>query len=338
MFLSFIVPVYNAEAYLNECLDSLLNQDIPSEEYEVICVNDGSTDGSRGILEAFGARYPNLILINQANSGVSTARNRGMKAARGTFLWFVDADDFILPGILGALRTAARETPCDRILLGGYQFTDALTPAEAEQSRREELPINVPGPDAVVWRSLLRREFLLQQELSFRYPELTHGEDGLFMYELSQCAPVTVTVNRVLYFYRVHGGSAETAVSMENQLKKLRSHIAITRIMLDYYASGRKDPATANRLMSSLWLSLYVTSKFPRKEAAHVLKELREAGLFPFRRIPECTLTRSYLTERQGPAGQILDWICLHLHTRWGFSLCWVLQQLLSMSRRRIHT
>lgn len=65
MFLSFIVPVYNAEAYLNECLDSLLNQDIPSEEYEVICVNDGSTDGSRGILEAFGARYPNLILINQ---------------------------------------------------------------------------------------------------------------------------------------------------------------------------------------------------------------------------------------------------------------------------------
>ena len=144
MFLSFIVPVYNAEAYLNECLDSLLNQDIPSEEYEVICVNDGSTDGSRGILEAFGARYPNLILINQANSGVSTARNRGMKTARGTFLWFVDADDFILPGILGALRTAARETPCDRILLGGYQFTDALTPAEAEQSRREELPINVP--------------------------------------------------------------------------------------------------------------------------------------------------------------------------------------------------
>ena len=335
MFLSFIVPVYNAEAYLEECLCSLLEQDIPSGEYEVICVNDGSTDGSREILSSFAAQFPNLVLIDQANSGVSAARNAGLKAARGAFVWFVDADDFLRPNILSVLFGMSRETPCDRILVGGYQFKDALSPQETELSREGNLPINTPGPDAVVWRSLFRRAFLSEHVLSFRYPQLTHGEDGLFMYEVSCCSPVTVTVNAVFYFYRVHGGSAETAVSMENQLKKLRSHIAITKIMQGFYSAGRKDPATANRLMSSLWLSLYVTSRLPRKEARRVLRELREAGLFPFRRLPECTMTRSYLTERGGIAGRILDGIYLHLHTRWGFALCRTVQQLLSLARRR---
>ena len=127
-----------------------------------------------------------------------------------THIWFVDADDFLLPNILGSLRDKTVETACDRLIVGGYQFTDCLTDEEIALSRQRKLPINSPWYDSVVWRSLLRREFLLKNGLNFRYPELTHGEDGLFMYEVGLCAPKSAEIKLALYCYREHSGSAET--------------------------------------------------------------------------------------------------------------------------------
>ena len=101
MFLSFIVPVYNTEMYLRECLDSLLTQDIPYDDYEIICVNDGSTDGSLQILREYERNCSNVTVIDQANSGVSTARNAGLDIARGQYIWFIDSDDVVLHDILG---------------------------------------------------------------------------------------------------------------------------------------------------------------------------------------------------------------------------------------------
>lgn len=192
MFLSFVVPVYNAAQYLPECLDSLLAQDI--SDYEIICVNDGSRDASPEILGQYAAEHGNIRVINKENGGVVSARNAGLSAAQGDFIWFVDADDFLLPNILGFLKDKAAETACDRLIVGGYQFTDRLTDEEIALSRQRKLPINSQWYDSVVWRSLLRREFLLENGLNFRYPELTHGEDGLYMYEAGLCAPKSVEI------------------------------------------------------------------------------------------------------------------------------------------------
>lgn len=328
MFLSFIVPVYNAEAYLAECLDSLLNQDISREDYEILCVNDGSRDGSREILGRFAQTHPNILVIDKENGGVTTARNAGLEAARGDYIWFVDADDFLKPKVLGMLRDKAESTRCDRLIVGGYQFTDALTEEEAALSQQKQLPINVPWYDAVVWRSLLRREFLQANGLCFRYPELTHGEDGLFMYELCLCRPESAEIPEAVYFYREHSGSAETAVSLENRKKKLRSYLRITGILQESYRSGRTDSMTADKLMSFLWFSLYETARLPAQDAKPILRQLHQAGLFPCRRPPQCTLDRSYMTDRTGWSGKVLDWLYLHLHTRWGFFLVRKLQQL----------
>ena len=104
MFLSIVVPVYNAELYLEECLHSLFTQDLPQTDYEVICVDDGSTDKSGFILRSFSEKHQNLTIITQENSGVATARNTGLSAARGDYIWFVDADDVIQTNILRKLR------------------------------------------------------------------------------------------------------------------------------------------------------------------------------------------------------------------------------------------
>lgn len=94
--ISVIIPCYNAEKYLAECLDSIINQTF--KNWEIICVNDGSTDSTLKILEGYSIKFPQKIfVISIPNSGASTARNQGLKIAKGNFIQFVDADDIIAP-------------------------------------------------------------------------------------------------------------------------------------------------------------------------------------------------------------------------------------------------
>ena len=95
MILSIIIPVYNVEKYVEKCIRSCENQDIPKENYEVIVVNDGSPDGSLAIVERLANEFSNIKVINQENKGLSMARNTGLEAAKGEYVWFVDSDDWI---------------------------------------------------------------------------------------------------------------------------------------------------------------------------------------------------------------------------------------------------
>ena len=143
MFLSIVVPVYNAELYLEECLHSLFTQDLPQADYEVICVDDGSTDKSGFILKSFSEKHPNLTIITQENSGVATARNTGLSAARGDYIWFVDADDVIQTNILRKLRGILERQPCQH----------AQPQAQQDPERKGQLASHAPPPFPTrIWR------------------------------------------------------------------------------------------------------------------------------------------------------------------------------------------
>lgn len=327
MFLSVIIPVYNAEAYLGECLTSLLGQDLPEEDYEIVCVNDGSKDGSLALLRSYAQTHSNIVIIDQENSGVTTARNAGLAAAKGDYIWFIDADDFVRPSCFARLKALADPNLCDRVVFGAYRFTDALTEEELEKSRKNELPVNTPWYDAVVWRCILRREFLLRHRLNFRYPELTHGEDGLFMYEVTLCDPATTELSEVLYFYREHSGSAETTISAENRLRKLRSYIRICVILRSSLESMPRESG-ANKLMSFLWMALYESLHLPGPQKQQALALLKAGGLYPFRRPDNCTLTRSYMTDREDIVGKVFDKVYLNLHRPWGYAAMGLLLKL----------
>ena len=101
MKFSVVVPIYNVEQYLEQCLESLRTQDY--KDYEVICVNDGSTDGSREILTAWESRMPQMRVIDRENGGLSAARNTGIQAATGDYVLFVDSDDWVEPTMLNRL-------------------------------------------------------------------------------------------------------------------------------------------------------------------------------------------------------------------------------------------
>lgn len=101
--LSVIVPIYNVEKYLHKCVDSLLNQDLPSEDYEIILVDDGSPDRCGEVCDGYSSQYSNIIVVHRENGGLSAARNSGIEVARGEYVQFVDPDDFLEPNVLKTL-------------------------------------------------------------------------------------------------------------------------------------------------------------------------------------------------------------------------------------------
>lgn len=123
MLLSIIVPGQNVEAYIGKCLDSLLNQDINSSDYEIIVVNDGSTDKTKEIVEGYVSSHSNVILINQQNKGLSGARNSGVKVARGCYVMYIDSDDYIEKNVLGGLLAQAERDNLD-VLRYNYRNVD----------------------------------------------------------------------------------------------------------------------------------------------------------------------------------------------------------------------
>lgn len=214
---SVIIPVYNAEKYISECIDSLLGQTL--QQCEFIFVNDGSSDRSRLIIEGYKNRDGRIKLINQENQGVSAARNNGMAAAVGEYVGFVDADDRVEPSMFETLYAAASTDHCD-VVFSNY---------ESEQDGRRtvskcHLPVNVVFDKADIQQDILpiylKSDHLnsvcnkiyaatLIREQGLQFPDrVALGEDGFFnMNVLSYCNSVKY-IDYTGYYYREVPGSA----------------------------------------------------------------------------------------------------------------------------------
>lgn len=335
MFLSFIVPVYNTEKYLPECLDSLLTQDIPKEDYEVICVNDGSTDGSSAILHRYANTHPNLVVIDKENGGLSSARNRGLSEAKGDYIWFVDSDDFVQVNVLGGFRATIMESCCDRLNFGTYTFQETLSPRENDAAQKGLLTANTYLYNITVWNNLFRRSFLSNHNLYFRYPDVRHSEDGIFMFETILATPQEKIVDTVGYYYRRRENSLTTARSVQSQEARVASYRAVSKICLQYYSGGYQNSGfLADLLMSNIWTLLYSLSTFPLSKSRDIRRQLKKDGLYPFTRPEACTLKKSYQTTRTDIVGKAFDLIYIHMHRPWGFYGMYILQRLISLKQR----
>jgi len=212
---SVIVPVYNVESYLNECLDSILNQTL--RDIEIICVNDGSTDSSLRVLEEYRRKDARVKVISQWNGGLSCARNTGLRAARGEYVYFIDSDDYIETNALEYLYQEARKDQLDILFFDGESFFEppelkkefpgddccyrpcefygVLSGVEMYEKMREK---GVFRP--MVWLQLLRRQYLLDEKLTFREGIL--HEDILFTTCGTLQAKRVGHRNIALYHYR----------------------------------------------------------------------------------------------------------------------------------------
>ena len=208
-FVSVIIPVYNAEKYLRECLDSVVNQTL--REIEIICVDDGSTDSSPAVLAEYAARDPRVRVITQKNAGVGPARNAGIRAARGEFVAFLDPDD-LLPdeSVYEALYFYAKENRvrvcgggvCSLANDGKRYFPDASWGANVDQAFPREGFMRFADWqfDYGFYRYIFERRLLLDDEIFF--PPYIRYQDPPFCARALEAAGEFYALRRTTYVFR----------------------------------------------------------------------------------------------------------------------------------------
>ena len=214
--LSIIIPFYNVEQYIAQCLDSVYQQDIAEDEYEVICVNDASPDHSRDIVLEYQKKHSNLVLVeHDVNNKLGAARNTGMKVATGRYIWHVDSDDMIVPNCLKTIVTLCDEKQLD-VLEFGYvetnnrssvilrepvRGTDVLT----GQDYIERYYLPNFGTICPVWRRVYRHEFLENNHIIS--PPINMGEDEAFSVHVFSLAQRVAFEPQDFYVHRINGSS-----------------------------------------------------------------------------------------------------------------------------------
>lgn len=210
---SVIIPVYNVEKYLRECLDSLRKQTL--KEIEIICVDDGSTDSSLEILEEYRAMDSRIKILKQKNLFAGVARNNGMKAASGEYLIFLDSDDFFSSTLLEKTYRAGKEKDADVVLFGGMRYDDStgeyldapwyfrksLLPVKNPFSRKDLngrlLEITSPAP----WTKLFKKSYV--ENLGLQFQAQQNANDAYFVLTAIALAERITYVAENLVFYRI---------------------------------------------------------------------------------------------------------------------------------------
>lgn len=240
--LSVIVPVYQVEEYLPQCLHSLLSQK-GGEDLEIVCVNDGSPDLSRAILALFGEVDERVKIVDKENGGLSSARNAGIEAATGDYVAFVDSDDFVEPTYLSTIEEALAPGDVDVLVFGARVWPEqasywwlerVLSPRTCHYEGFCEGLLNDEGTRPFAWRLAIRRQLLVESGLRFD-EELAFGEDQAFMLELYPQAKTISVISAKPYVYRADRAGSLMAGRFEDPALRCHDHVRIVEHVLRHW-------------------------------------------------------------------------------------------------------
>lgn len=218
ILLTFVVPCYKVEKYIQHCLDSIYSCGLTEAQFEVLCINDCSPDNTVDILSWNCEKHSNLRIVNhKTNRGLGGGRNTGIREARGLYLWFVDSDDEIVGnGVSGALSKAV-DNNLDVLCFNYFRIDDdgkllsrnivfgETSVSDGYRLAKDAFSGGVVNHMGFVWRFLYRTEFLRSHNLYF--PEKVHWEDTVFMPKSILLAERVASVPQVFYAYRINPDS-----------------------------------------------------------------------------------------------------------------------------------
>lgn len=218
--ISIIIPVYNVEQYLRECLDSILDQTL--EEIEIICVNDGSTDGSLTILEEYAQRDKRIQIIDKPNSGYGHTMNTGMDQATGEFIGIIESDDFAATEMFERLYDVAMKNDVDVVKSNYYEYISSSgtkkvienfpkSKYDTTSSPMEDRNIFFSAPS--VWSGIYKKSFLIQNNIRFLETPGASFQDTSFAFKVWSSAKKVYLMSEAFLYYRVDnmGSSVNSA-------------------------------------------------------------------------------------------------------------------------------
>lgn len=289
--ISFIVPVYNVEEYLERCIDSIINQGIKETDYEIILVNDGSTDGSLDICTKYENRLSCIRCYSQKNQGLSVARNTGISHAQGQYIMFVDSDDFLEPDKVPDLIKTADELDAELLFYRARFYPDRheitnIQPFEIEKVYDGEYVLLHGMKVSSVWGNLYLRKFILRVGLKF-FEGISH-EDIEYNYRLYPHARRIVFSDIVAYHYNVSGESV-TRTSDSLKLQKLMfDNVDVAANIIRYYQDSNFSMSLKDsviRRMNSVVVSMLLLSFRDSKMNVSFIRQFLEyscqRGIYP---------------------------------------------------------
>ena len=286
--LSIIVPVYNVELYLPKCIDSLLNQDLKPEEYEIILVDDGSTDASGKIADAYASKHPNIHVLHQVNQGVSTARNNAITMARGKFVQFVDADDYLMPNVLNFMIRKMEQDKLE-VLRFNYQFVNEdgnqINPNKYgnADNYHDEICDGMTflnerlGTGCYAWQFVLTHELTRIQFMR----GIAMGEDTDWTIRMLLETKRITSVDIVVYNYFVRNDSATFNPSPEKIRKRMEDELWIIQRIQNYQLPASNQLWFGGMIANTVIGLLTSVSLYCYAEREDYIRQLRELKVFP---------------------------------------------------------
>ena len=280
---SFIVPVYNTEKYLKKCLDSLVNQTY--KDFEIIVVNDGSTDKSSSIISKYQKKYKNIIVIDKENEGLSMARNRGVQKSSGKYIIFVDSDDYVSNKLLEEVDKKIDDSDILR-----FQLATEDEKYTKINEYHEEGFESMCGYDAFkylssyhfvepAWCYVIRKNYYIENKFSFK-KDVYHEDFGLIPYVIYKARKVK-SIDFVGYYYIQRNGSIMNNNDYKKTVKKAFD-------MLEQYKTMRLFAKNINRknnlddyFLSYISNSVIVKARELKKDEKKVyINELKKLNVF----------------------------------------------------------
>ncbi len=268
---SVVAPVYNIRDYVRKCLESITRQSY--ENLEVIVVDDGSTDGSGEICDQFAKMDARVRVVHQKNGGLSSARNAGLKKAKGEFVCFIDGDDYIRKDFILDLYNAARDNEAEIAICG---FNKEIPRGEvlSGEEATVRLLIEQENLEIVAWNKLYKKALFVENGIE--YPEGEKHEDSLTTYKLLSLAKKVAYVPKSLYVYVERGGSIMDSVKIAPRLK-MREKAAEEAIR---FFKGQKELIEAAKVSLLLakyaFLDFSISGRVDKKEGEEALDWIRK--------------------------------------------------------------
>lgn len=290
--LSIIVPVYNVSKYLAKCLDSLLCQDLKPEEYEIIIVNDGSTDNSGEIAKQYEDKNSNIKVVRQENQGLSGARNTGIKLSNGKYIQFVDSDDYLVPNVLSALVNKMETDNLDVIRFNyqnvneNYEIYEPYKEHKPYVDYRDEVCDGLTflterlGFACYAWQFVIKSSLLINDD-KYLFKRGIYFEDTEWTPRILTQAKRITSTDLMVYNYLLRQGSITNSVSIEKKRKVLEDKMQLVS-SLKQQMLDKADKRWYEGMISATIISIVgcIVADF-YKEKDKYLKELKDLDVYP---------------------------------------------------------
>lgn len=279
MLVSVIIPVYNVEKYLEKCIDSILAQTLT--DFELILVNDGSTDKSRDICDKYAQTDRRVKVIHKQNGGVSSARNEGIEKADGKYVTFIDSDDCILPDYLQQLLSLESDLSiCGNISMSDMKELSRKIPEEEFFCDRDTIDYaNLYAQNLMYmpWGKMFRRDIIMKQNLRF-FSNISIGEDSMFVADYLKYVNTVSVHNYAGYIYNSYEDytslSSKVSYDVLDMLTLSRDHVL--KIMEDVSKPALLE-IKRNTLSNAAWYTeLLINSNMPFKKKKAFLQHYLE--------------------------------------------------------------